>query len=67
MNWISLSQQLPPEGVLVDTKIDDIKGIRNETGLIRRGNLFWTGASDRDIYVYYTPTHWKYREEAIAP
>lgn len=55
--WISLANSLPPEGELVDTKIDDAKGVRNEQTLIRRGSLWFT--SDEGMYVYYTPTHWR--------
>lgn len=40
------------------TKIDDHRGCRNEQKLIRKGNLWWF--TDMYMYVYYTPTHWKY-------
>ena len=46
-----------PEGIVVDTKIDDAGGVRNEQPLIRRGSLFFY--SDETMYVYYRPTHWK--------
>jgi hypothetical protein len=46
-----------PEGVLIETKIDDAEGVRNEQRLKRRGRLFWT--EDGSMYVYYTPTHWR--------
>lgn len=46
-----------PEGRTVKTKIDDEKGVRNETTLKRRGRLWFT--PDDAMYVYYTPTHWK--------
>jgi hypothetical protein len=55
--WISLANSLPPEGELVDTKIDDAKGVRNEQTLLRRGSLWFT--SESGMYVYYTPTHWR--------
>jgi hypothetical protein len=45
-----------PDGVEVMTKIDDARGVRNETTLKRRGNLWWF--PDGSMYVYYTPTHW---------
>lgn len=56
MNWIKFSEQLPPEGKIVMTKIDDKDGIRNEQKLIRKGNLMWF--ADMSMYVYYAPTHW---------
>lgn len=56
MNWIKFSDQLPPEGKIVMTKIDDKDGIRNEQRLIRKGNLMWF--TDMSMYVYYAPTHW---------
>lgn len=55
--WISVMNELPADGRIVETKIDDSKGIRNEQQLKRRGNLWWT--PDGEMYVYYTPTHWK--------
>jgi hypothetical protein len=58
MYWIKCKEQLPPEGVTVNTKIDDANGERNEQRLKRRGNLWWH--PDDSMYVYYTPTHWSY-------
>ena len=56
--WNETPTKAAPEGVVLMTKIHDNKGSRNEQELIRRGNLWWlTGGS---MYVYYTPTHWKY-------
>jgi hypothetical protein len=55
--WIKLTDRLSPEGVVVETKIDDEKGLRNEQRLSRQGNLWWT--ADGEMYVYYTPTHWR--------
>ena len=54
--WISITDRLPDEGVLVKTKIDDESGVRNFARLKRQGNLWFT--SDGKMYVYYTPTHW---------
>ncbi len=54
--WISCADQLPPDGEEVMTKVHDHHGCRNEQVLKRRGNLWWTP----DMYVYYTPTHWKH-------
>ncbi len=49
---------LPPENVVVITKIIDEHGERNEERLMRKGNLWWM--ADGSMYVYYTPTHWRY-------
>jgi len=56
-DWTPTRQELPPEGEVVMTKIDDQNGIRNEQRLKRRGRLWFF--SDGSMYVYYTPTHWK--------
>lgn len=56
-NWIKTSEQLPPENVVVETKIHDEKCCRNETTLLRQGNLWFF--PDKSMYVYYTPTHWR--------
>lgn len=55
ITWIKISDQKPPEGEKVLTKIDDRQGVRNIISLTRRKNLYFSG----EIYVYYTPTHWK--------
>lgn len=55
--WIKVSDELPPEGVLVETKIDDEGGVRNHTLLTRKGNLYY---SDNGTYTYYAPTHWRF-------
>lgn len=53
-----------PEGVVVQTKIDDGKGERNVQSLIKRTRipgetrpLWWF--ADESMYVYYEPTHWR--------
>ena len=60
--WRPLSYFNQPEkGVLVDTKIHDENGCRNETRLKRdgqNGNLWFV--ADGSMYVYYVPTHWRY-------
>jgi len=56
MNWQKTNILLPPEGVIVNTKIDDVNGVRNEQKLKRQGNLWFT--PDGKMYVYYIPTHW---------
>lgn len=56
--WIRTCDELPPEHKVVDTKIDDENGCRNEQKLKRSGH-FWFFPDD-SMYVYYTPTHWRY-------
>lgn len=60
--WIETKSKLPPDGLVVDTKIDDKDGCRNEQALKRGGNLWWY--PDGSMYVYYSPTHW--REQSAA-
>ncbi len=62
--WKRTDERLAPDGVIVDTKIDDGKGVRNEQQLKRRNKLWWT--PDGQMYVYYTPTHWRYATETKA-
>ena len=57
MCWIKTSDELPPENIVVETKIDDGHGVRNQTKLKRKGRLWFF--PDDSMYVYYTPTHWK--------
>lgn len=61
--WIDCKQQLPAEGQMVETKIDDDKGERNVQGLVRQGRLWFTGTDGNAMYVYYTPTHWRELEK----
>jgi hypothetical protein len=55
--WIEVLRQMPPVGIVVNTKIDDAKGCRNEAHLKFQRNLWWY--PDGSMYVYYQPTHWK--------
>lgn len=55
--WIPCSEQLPPDGEVVTTKISNFAGTRNEQPLKRQGRLWFL--ADGSMYVYYTPTHWK--------
>lgn len=55
--WISCYAAIPAEGVVVETKIEDRKGVRNVQALKRVGNLWFV--PDGSIYVYYCPTHWR--------
>ena len=64
MEWIELKTELPPEGEVVETKIDDADGLRNEQKLWRQGRLFFQAPKSGDsMYVYYTPTHWRRIED----
>jgi hypothetical protein len=54
MNWQPIDTA--PENVVVLTKIDDGRGVRNQQPMKRRGRLWWF--ADGEMYVYYTPTHW---------
>lgn len=56
--WRRTVDILPEEGVVVKTKISDEKGERCYKLLQREGNLWFY--PDGSMYVYYTPTHWKY-------
>lgn len=58
MNWISCRELLPPDGEVVETKIDDMRGTRNIQDLKRQGSL-WFMPDANSMYVYYTPTHWR--------
>ncbi len=55
--WIEIKYVLPPIGEIVETKIDDKDGIRNQQNMIFENNLFWF--PDKSMYVYYKPTHWR--------
>lgn len=57
MKWNSVQNILPPENLVVQTKIDDENGIRNESKLKRVGNLWFV--EDGSVYIYYRPTHWR--------
>ena len=59
--WKRTDQELPPDGVVVQTKIDDARGCRNEQPLKRVGSLWFV--TDGSMYVYYCPTHWKKADE----
>jgi hypothetical protein len=55
--WTRTDESLPPEGRIVETKIHDRDGLRNEGKLKRYGGLWFV--PDGSMYVYYTPTHWR--------
>lgn len=56
MEWISVKDRLPDDGIPVKTKIDDKYGARNETILVRKKHMWFL--KDLSMYVYYAPTHW---------
>ena len=57
INWKQTAQELPPENVVVST-ISPASGM--EQTLKREGNLWW--APDGSMYVYYTPSMWRFLE-----
>lgn len=46
-----------PTDTPVLTRIDDERGERNVTTLVRKGRLYFF--PDQAMYVYYQPTHWR--------
>lgn len=56
--WYKVLDKLPPNGVVVETKIDDENGCRNKGQLYRNHNLWFL--PDGSMYIYYVPTHWRY-------
>lgn len=55
--WIRVKDQKPENKVVVETKIHDSKGVRNEQRLYRYNSLWFH--EDGSTYVYYVPTHWR--------
>ena len=60
IKWTPIKEQLPPEHVVVETKIDNEEGARNIQPLQYHNNLWWF--SDDSMYVYYRPTHWRAKQ-----
>lgn len=56
-NWNRVSEGCP-EGKIIETCIIEGGSIRMQQRLIRKGRLFFF--TDMSMYVYYTPTHWRY-------
>lgn len=56
--WHRTSEKLPDNGSVVETKVEDENGCRNEQRLRFYHNLWFL--PDGSTYVYYNPTHWKY-------
>ena len=61
MSWKTIDTA--PLDQVVETKIDDASGVRNETSLIQKQRgpesrpMWWF--PDMSMYVYYQPTHWR--------
>ena len=55
--WILCKNRKPPQDIIIETKIDDCKGVRNICQLILHNNLWWI--PDMSMYIYYSPTHWR--------
>jgi len=60
--WKLVTQQAPQRDVTVETKIEDGRGVRNQTTLKLHGNLWFI--PDMSMYVYYSPTHWRHLPNA---
>jgi len=56
-DWIRCANRRPDEGVVVETKIDDAQGVRNEQRLVRSRGMWFM--EDMVMYIYYNPTHWR--------
>lgn len=56
--WKRIIENQPPKNMIVMTKVDDELGVRNEQKLKFDGKLWYT--NDGSMYVYHTPTHWRY-------
>ena len=56
--WTKTSQTLPPNGEVVETKIDDNTGEPRNFAKLKRYNNLWF-LEDGSMYVYYVPTHWR--------
>lgn len=56
MTWNRI--ETAPLNKAVWTKIEDYQGTSNLCKLLFDGKLWWT--PEKDMYVYYQPTHWSY-------
>ena len=63
IDWINLTDQLPPENYVVETKVDAAGVSTNRFHLLRVGNVF--KMPDRDMPVSYQPTHWRWVEGMV--
>lgn len=56
--WILTEEQRPPEGLIVETKVEDQGFIRKVEPLVLKGGLWWF--ADGSMVAKYEPTHWRY-------
>ena len=58
--WKDVRISLPENNTIVETKIH-VQGekVRNQQNLLYRNGRWWT--PDGEMYVYYTPSHWRER------
>lgn len=56
-DWIPNAPTTAPNDVVIETKIDDEHGVRNQSCLIKRRSLWFF--PDGSMHVYYAPTHWR--------
>jgi hypothetical protein len=64
LNWTRAIDALPPDGVVVDTKTHDHRGVRNHMKLKRVGSLWFL--PDGSMHVYCEPTDWRHVSEDVA-
>jgi hypothetical protein len=57
LTWHPVTDDIPAEDVVVVTRLDDHKGVRNEQPLRRVGRLWYF--PDGSAHVQYDPTHWR--------
>ena len=60
MDWIKVSEQLPPNNINIETKIDG-NNAEEDTRELYFCNENWYGSGGS--YVYNKPTHWRYLNE----
>lgn len=56
-NWQRITDTAPDDDRVVETKIHDADGARNEQPLRRIRRLWFF--PDKSMYVYYQPTHYR--------
>ena len=55
--WKYIKTTPPPLNTVVETRINDMKGIRNEQTLKFNGRMWFV--PDGSMYIYYEPTEWR--------
>ena len=56
--WNKTSEVKPKDDRLVETMVVRDGNVSNVSKLRYHNNLWWLFSND--MYVYYTPTHWRY-------